>query len=203
MRVILDVLHGPRKGRTFVFDGHDTFIVGRSQFVHCPIPEDTALSRDHFLIEIDPPRCELRDLESTNGTFVNECRVERARLGSGDQIVAGQSVFRVRVDGVPTHAGEVSSPTGSRIGVAAPASDGRPITCAGCGMLAPPDRRRGRRLGRGDGGGDPLVVRRLPRPGGRDPAAGPALHRARESWAAGRCGPSTRRGTIRPGAWSR
>ena len=26
---------------------------------------------------------------------------------SGDQIVAGQSVFRVRVGGVPTHDGEV------------------------------------------------------------------------------------------------
>ena len=116
MRVTLDVLHGPRKGRTFVFDSHDTFIVGRSRFVHCPIPEDTALSRDHFLIEINPPRCELRDLGSTNGTFVNERRVDRSRLGSGDQIVAGQSVFRVRVDGVPTHVGEVRSPTGSRIG---------------------------------------------------------------------------------------
>ena len=139
MRVILDVLHGPRKGRTFIFDSHDTFIVGRSRFVHCPIPEDSALSRDHFLIEINPPRCELRDLGSTNGTFVNERRVDRSRLGSGDQIVAGQSVFRVRVDGVPTHVGEVLSPTGSRIGVAALAFDGMPITCAGCGMLAPPD----------------------------------------------------------------
>ncbi len=138
MRVILDVLHGPRKGRTFVFDSHDTFIVGRSRSVHCPIPEDTALSRDHFLIEINPPRCELRDLDSTNGTFVNERRVQRSRLGSGDQIVAGQSVFRVRVDGVPTHVGEVRSPTGSRIDTSL-AFDGMPITCAGCGVLAPPD----------------------------------------------------------------
>ena len=65
--------------------------------------------------------------------------MEKSRLGSGDQIVAGQSVFRVRVDGVPTHVGEVLSPTGSRIDLAALASDGLPITCAGCGMLAPPD----------------------------------------------------------------
>ena len=77
MRVILDVLQGPRKGRSFVFDRHDTFIVGRSRFVHCPMPEDSALSRDHFLIEINPPRCEIRDLGSTNGTFVNDRRVER------------------------------------------------------------------------------------------------------------------------------
>ncbi len=98
MRVILDVLEGPRKGRSFVFERHDTFIVGRSRFVHCPMPEDMALSRDHFMIEINPPQCELRDLGSTNGTFVNNHRVDRVRLVSGDMIAAGQSVFRVQVE---------------------------------------------------------------------------------------------------------
>ena len=98
MQVILDVLEGPRKGRMFAFDRHDTFIVGRSRFVHCSMPEDSALSRDHFLIEIHPPRCELRDLGSTNGTFVNDARVTRVRLKSGDLIAAGQSLFRVRVE---------------------------------------------------------------------------------------------------------
>ena len=72
MRVILDVVEGPRRGQSFVFDRHDTFIVGRSRFVHCPMPEDNALSRDHFIVEVNPPRCELRDLGSTNGTFVND-----------------------------------------------------------------------------------------------------------------------------------
>ena len=98
MRVILDVLEGPLKGRSFVFERHDTFIVGRSRFVHCPMPEDMALSRDHFMIEINPPQCELRDLGSTNGTFVNNQRVDRVRLVSGDMIAAGQSVFRVQVE---------------------------------------------------------------------------------------------------------
>src|SRR5205085_1940754 len=99
MRVILDVVEGPRRGQSFVFDRHDTFIVGRSRFAHCPMPEDSALSRDHFLVEVNPPRCELRDLGSTNGTFVNERRVERIRLNSGDRIAAGQSIFQVRVEG--------------------------------------------------------------------------------------------------------
>ena len=84
-----------------MFDRHDTFIVGRSRFVHCPMPEDMALSRDHFMIEINPPLCELRDLGSTNGTFVNNVRIERSRLASGDVIAAGQSVFRVRVEHDP------------------------------------------------------------------------------------------------------
>ena len=143
MRVILEVVQGPRRGRSFVFDRHDTFIVGRSRFVHCPMPEDTALSRDHFLIEINPPRCEVRDLGSTNGTFVNERRVERVRLGSGDRIAAGQSIFLVRVEGEPLSGVglESSSSGGPTSSVSGTATLGqiRTIQCASCGATAPPD----------------------------------------------------------------
>jgi hypothetical protein len=136
MRVILDVVQGPRKGRSYVFDRHDTFIVGRSRFVHCPIPEDSALSRDHFLIEINPPRCEMRDLGSTNGTYVNEQKVERSRLTSGDRIAAGQSIFLVRVEGT-SNLGEPTPWPGESVGTAeAPYNFG--IICAGCGQPAPP-----------------------------------------------------------------
>jgi hypothetical protein len=141
MRVILEVLQGPRKGRTFVFDRHDTFIVGRSRFVHCPMPEDSALSRDHFLIEINPPRCEIRDLGSTNGTYVNDRRVDRVRLSSGDRIAAGQSVFRVRVD---ANASSARVPTIDPVAQGDPRTEtitmganGAPIRCAGCGTAAP------------------------------------------------------------------
>ncbi len=133
MRVILEVLQGPRKGRSFAFDRHDTFIVGRSRFVHCSMPEDMALSRDHFMIEINPPQCELRDLGSTNGTFVNNERVDRIRLSSGDVIAAGQNVFRVRVDVTPISSSEAGSASGAR-------GDGASIVairCAGCGSPAP------------------------------------------------------------------
>ncbi|WZO98701.1 FHA domain-containing serine/threonine-protein kinase [Isosphaeraceae bacterium EP7] len=135
MRVILDVIQGPRRGRSFVFDRHDTFIVGRSRFVHCPMPEDSALSRDHFLVELSPPRCEVRDLGSTNGTFLNDRRIERSRLNSGDHIAAGQSVFRVRVEG----AGDPSSmgvPAGASPTVALSPGGASP-SCVGCGTTAP------------------------------------------------------------------
>jgi serine/threonine-protein kinase len=143
MRVILDVLQGPRKGRSFVFDRHDTFIVGRSRFVHCAMPEDAALSRDHFLIEINPPQCEIRDLGSTNGTFVNDHRVERRRLQSGDRIAAGQSLFQVRVETGSVEDQAASGPLnvpdpGSSPGTVDLALGGRPIRCAGCGVAAPP-----------------------------------------------------------------
>jgi eukaryotic-like serine/threonine-protein kinase len=140
MRVILDVLQGPRKGHSYVFDRHDTFIVGRSRFVHCPMPEDSALSRDHFLIEISPPRCEIRDLGSTNGTFVNDRRVERGRLKSGDRIAAGQSVFGVRVESSMVAGGDelVAEVPGNKTATLA-LNGGRPIVCAACGAAAPAD----------------------------------------------------------------
>ncbi len=135
MRVILEVLQGSRKGRTFMFDRHDTFIVGRSRFVHCSMPEDMALSRDHFMLEINPPQCELRDLGSTNGTFVNNERVDRVRLASGDLIAAGQSVFRVKVDLTP-----LSSSEGGSLSAASSRHEGDglvAIRCAGCQTPAP------------------------------------------------------------------
>jgi hypothetical protein len=131
---MLDVLEGPQKGRSFVFERHDTFIVGRSRYVHCPMPEDMALSRDHFMIEINPPQCELRDLGSTNGTFVNNQRVDRVRLVSGDMIAAGQSVFRVGVKlGHALSSGDDLSGNGARPGT----STASQVRCAGCNCLAP------------------------------------------------------------------
>jgi serine/threonine-protein kinase len=135
MRVILDVIQGPLKGRQFVLDRPDSFIVGRSRFVHCPMPEDLALSRDHFMIEVSPPVCELRDLGSTNGTFVNNRRVDRARLSSEDMIAAGQSVFRVVLEiSDLLSSGDGATTTGGRTASRSPAG----IRCAGCGASAPP-----------------------------------------------------------------
>ena len=131
MRVILDVVQGPRRGQSFIFDRHDTFIVGRSRFVHCPMPEDSALSRDHFIVEVNPPRCELRDLGSTNGTFVNDHKVDRVRLNPGDKIAAGQSVFAIRIEGVSENGDGGAKNRTVALG-------GQVFTCAGCGVKAPP-----------------------------------------------------------------
>ncbi len=135
MRVVLEAVQGPRAGRSFVFDHHDTFIVGRSRLVHCPIPEDQSLSRDHFLIEVHPPRCVLRDLGSTNGTLVNGTRVNQMSLCSGDQITAGSSTFSVRVELGTDEANEAGWAAGRRARVSELGDV--IVRCAGCGLEAP------------------------------------------------------------------
>jgi serine/threonine-protein kinase len=100
MRVRLKVTGGPHAGREFTFEGHDTFVVGRSQRTHFRLAaRDKYFSRFHFLVEVNPPHCRLVDLRSRNGTFVNGRKVAAADLHDGDKIGAGKTVLRVAVEG--------------------------------------------------------------------------------------------------------
>jgi len=52
---------------------------------------DVALvSRLHCRLSAEEDRLEVVDLSSTNGTFVNDKRVERALLGNGDRLRVGR-----------------------------------------------------------------------------------------------------------------
>ena len=97
MRVTLHVVAGPQTGRDFTFEQHDTFMIGRSEDSQFCLPHDRFFSRHHCILEIAPPQCFLRDLSSTNGTFVNGIRVETAHLKHGDRIQGGETVLEVEV----------------------------------------------------------------------------------------------------------
>jgi pSer/pThr/pTyr-binding forkhead associated (FHA) protein len=55
--------------------------------------EDDALSRSHFLIVAEGEEFFLIDLNSSNGTWVNDARVTAHKLVSGEIIMAGESIF--------------------------------------------------------------------------------------------------------------
>src|SRR5689334_14661421 len=96
--VTLSVIAGPHEGRVFSFSCHDTFLFGRSDEAHFQLSrDDPYFSRRHFLIEVNPPRCRLLDLQSHNGTYVNGQRVQSAELHDGDEVRAGHTVLRVEV----------------------------------------------------------------------------------------------------------
>jgi serine/threonine-protein kinase len=97
MRVTLHVVAGPQTGRDFTFDQHDTFMIGRSEDAQFCLPHDRFFSRHHCILEIAPPKAFLRDLGSTNGTFVNGIRVDTAHLKHGDRIQGGETVLEVEV----------------------------------------------------------------------------------------------------------
>src|SRR5262249_23561026 len=65
--------------------------------------EDPYLSRNHFLIEINPPHCRLTDLKARNPTQVNGQPVPVGRsadLRPGDVIRAGRTAIRVGQEAV-------------------------------------------------------------------------------------------------------
>src|SRR5881394_3279575 len=97
MQVTLKVLAGPYSGRSFIFNQHDTFLIGRNPEAHLCLPNDRFFSRNHCLLEIAPPRCYLRDLGSTNGTFVNSQRVHDSFLKNGDRLQCGETVLLIEV----------------------------------------------------------------------------------------------------------
>ena len=62
MQVNLKVTAGPYKGRIFSFTQHDSFLIGRSPDAHLCLPNDRYFSRNHCLLEMNPPHSHLRDL---------------------------------------------------------------------------------------------------------------------------------------------
>jgi pSer/pThr/pTyr-binding forkhead associated (FHA) protein len=61
---------------------------------------DAALvSRLHCRLEADDDNLDVIDLSSTNGTFVNDRRVDRARLTSGDRLRVGRVELKVEKAG--------------------------------------------------------------------------------------------------------
>ena len=97
MQVNLKVTAGPYKGRIFSFTQHDSFLIGRSPDAHLCLPNDRYFSRNHCLLEMNPPHSYLRDLDSTNGTFLNGHRVKDAFLKNGDRIQCGETILIVEV----------------------------------------------------------------------------------------------------------
>ena len=73
--------------------------MGRQQYANYVFPDDKRMSGVHFSVECGKNECRLRDLGSSNGTFLNGERVEVAAIYDGDEIQAGGTVFAVQVKG--------------------------------------------------------------------------------------------------------
>lgn len=52
----LRITEGSAKGKVFDFAAHDTFLLGRHPDCHVHLPDDTLVSRHHFILEVCPPQ---------------------------------------------------------------------------------------------------------------------------------------------------
>ena len=67
-------------------------MIGRSEDAQFCLPHDRFFSRHHCILEIAPPQAFLRDLGSTNGTFVNEAGT--VTNGFGEDIATAGRVLK-------------------------------------------------------------------------------------------------------------
>jgi pSer/pThr/pTyr-binding forkhead associated (FHA) protein len=89
----LVVEQGPRAGLTFVLnDGNTT--VGRHPESDIFL-NDVTVSRHHCRFVLSGEELSVEDSGSTNGTYVNESRVDAATLTPGDEVLVGRFHFVV------------------------------------------------------------------------------------------------------------
>ena len=109
--------------------------IGRGDECKLRIPL-SSISRKHCELSIEDDELRVRDLRSSNGTFVNKDRVTDRELIPGDLISVGPVVFVVKIDGFPKIIDPVISYANGSVGpedatAQAPAGDGVPTWSGG------------------------------------------------------------------------
>jgi predicted Zn finger-like uncharacterized protein len=90
--VVLSILSGPDKGKVHKLT-KPRVVVGR-QGSDVPL-KDPEISRYHCALEVRETYINLKDMDSTNGTFYDEERVRAAMLQDGAEFRIGTSLIRV------------------------------------------------------------------------------------------------------------
>ncbi len=80
--------------------GPGTTVIGRGDGCSLQIPL-VGVSRRHCEVICDGDVVKVKDLASSNGSYVNNDRVNEAEFQAGDRLVIGPIVFTVQVDGKP------------------------------------------------------------------------------------------------------
>lgn len=117
-RVTLTIKEGTQRGRKFVLDRPNHWVIGRHDDCALRLSggiEYQLVSRHHCALDFEPPAVRVRDLGSRNGTFVNGTLVGRRDVGEGradvtevldagfplrdgDELRLGPVVFDVHLD---------------------------------------------------------------------------------------------------------
>jgi len=89
--------------QSFELQAGTTLVVGRASGSDLPVIDPT-ISRRHAEVACDGAVVRVRDLGSSNGTFVNGVRVESSELKAGDVVTFGKVPFRLSAISAPVEA---------------------------------------------------------------------------------------------------
>lgn len=108
-----------KENLALVIDGHQSVFspeevarvikIGRSSGNTIPVVQDNGISKFHCRIFLQSGRPWIEDLQSRNGTFLNDNRIAGpAELSDGDRLVLGNTVIFVHLHTTPSPAGELA-----------------------------------------------------------------------------------------------
>jgi len=86
------VQSGPLKGHKYFVKTDCPVLIGRAQEANIRLTQDKFCSRSQAVVFWDKSACFVKDLESTNGTFVNKAKIrENVKLKNNDLITFGST----------------------------------------------------------------------------------------------------------------
>jgi hypothetical protein len=86
---ILQIQSGPLVGKQVLIEDGRSLRFGRGPQSDVVLPNDPQVSALHFELTFENAICRVRDLRSSNGTYVNGRRIETATLSKSDRVRAG------------------------------------------------------------------------------------------------------------------
>ncbi|HWP06681.1 MAG TPA: DUF4388 domain-containing protein [Polyangiaceae bacterium] len=93
-RYALRFVSGKYQGGEFPLSDGEEVVVGRSSDLDMVLVEEM-VSRKHAVFRLAAGVLTVEDQGSTNGTFVNGERIDKATLNEGDRVLIGTSILRV------------------------------------------------------------------------------------------------------------
>jgi len=93
-RYALKFISGKYKGGEFPLEEGKEVIIGRSSDIDMVLVEDM-VSRKHARLIQERNQITIEDLGSTNGSFVNGEKIQKATLKTGDRILIGTSIMKL------------------------------------------------------------------------------------------------------------
>ncbi|HMK66839.1 MAG TPA: GGDEF domain-containing protein [Thermodesulfobacteriota bacterium] len=89
----LIVFYGQNLGKRYFLDS-DEQLIGRVDLAQIHLNQESVSRKHARIVKAKDGCCYVKDLGSTNGTFVNDQQVAEAELHNGDMLRIGQTIFK-------------------------------------------------------------------------------------------------------------